>query len=191
MLYVSAERIADPRVTLTAIFCEFLKVSLCSFGGGLAWARRFVVGQRRWVSEQDFTDILSICQFMPGPNVIGVAVCVGAKLRGPIGAITAVLGFTLIPCAMGLPLGALYLRYAHSVILHNVLGGVAAAAAGLLIGTGIRMLRSRRGGGTALLFAALTVAAVILSKLPLIAILPGLAPLSIAAARVETRRSNR
>jgi chromate transporter len=189
MAHVLAERIADQRVTLTAILCEFLKVSLCSFGGGLVWARRFVVDQRQWVSDQEFTDILSVCQFMPGPNIIGVAVCVGAKLRGPIGAVAAALGFTLIPCAMGLPLGALYLRYAHSAVLHNVLGGVAAVAAGLLIATGIRMLRARRSGGMALLFAALTVAAVTMSKFPLIAILLGLAPLSIAAARVEAGRN--
>jgi chromate transporter len=90
---------------------------------------------------------------------------------------------------MGLPLGALYLRYAHSAVLHNVLGGVAAVAAGLLIATGIRMLRARRSGGMALLFAALTVAAVTMSKFPLIAILLGLAPLSIAAARVEAGRN--
>jgi chromate transporter len=189
MAHLLAERTADQRVTLPAIFCEFLKVSLCSFGGGLVWARRFVVDQRQWISEHDFTDILSISQFMPGPNVIGVAVCVGAKLRGSIGAVTAALGFTLIPCAMGLPLGALYLRYAHSAVLHNVLSGVAAAAAGLLIATGIRMLRSRRGGVMALVFAALTVVTVTMSKLSLIAILLGLAPLSIFVARAETRRN--
>jgi chromate transporter len=90
---------------------------------------------------------------------------------------------------MGLPLGALYLRYAHSPVLHNVLGGVAAAAAGLLIATGIRMLRSRRGGVMALLFATLTVVAVTMSKLPLIAILLGLAPLSIAVARRDSRNT--
>jgi len=48
-----------------------------------------------WVglSEEEFTDILSLCQFMPGPNVVGIAVCVGAKLRGLIGASAAVSGF--------------------------------------------------------------------------------------------------
>ena len=121
--------------------------------------------------------------------MIGVAVCVGAKLRGSIGAVTAALGFTVIPCAMGLPLGVLYLRYAHSPVLHNVLSGVAAAAAGLLIATGIRMLRSRHGGIMALLFAALTVVAVAMSKLPLIAILLGLAPLSIVVARAKSRKN--
>jgi chromate transporter len=74
-------------------------------------------------------------------------------------------------------------------VLHNVLSGVAAAAAGLLIATGIRMLRSRHGGIMALLFAALTVVAVAMSKLPLIAILLGLAPLSIVVARAKSRKN--
>jgi chromate transport protein ChrA len=44
---------SDERVTLAALFTEFLKVSLCSFGGGLVWARRAVVEQRHWTSEMN------------------------------------------------------------------------------------------------------------------------------------------
>jgi chromate transporter len=64
----------EGRVSLGALFIAFLKVSLCGFGGGPVWARRVAVEQRRWVSEDEFADILSLCQFMPGPNVIGIAV---------------------------------------------------------------------------------------------------------------------
>jgi hypothetical protein len=86
------------RVSLVALFIAFLRVSLLGFGGGLVWARRIVVEQRRWTGDEEFTDILSLCQFMPGPNIIGIAVCVGARLRGLIGTIAAVSGFVLIPC---------------------------------------------------------------------------------------------
>ncbi len=84
------ERKSVEHVALAALFIAFLKVSLCSFGGGLVWARHIAVEQRRWINEAEFADILSLCQFMPGPNVVGIAVCVGAKLRGLIGAIAAV-----------------------------------------------------------------------------------------------------
>jgi chromate transporter len=76
------ERKSVEHVALAALFVAFLRVSLCGFGGGLVWARLIAVEQRRWINEAEFADILSLCQFMPGPNVVGVAVCVGAKLRG-------------------------------------------------------------------------------------------------------------
>src|ERR671935_2666270 len=98
------------RVALSKVFAAFLKVSLCSFGGGLVWARRIVVEQSRWMSEQEFAETLTLCQLMPGPNIVGVAVCAGAKLRGAIGAVTAVAGFLLVPWTVGLSLGALVLQ---------------------------------------------------------------------------------
>jgi len=78
--------------SLAAVSIAFLKVSLYGIGGGggLVWARRITVDQQRWISEQDFADIVSLCQFMPGPNIVGIAVCVGTRLRGAIGAVAAV-----------------------------------------------------------------------------------------------------
>ena len=75
---------AAPPVTLPALFIAFLKVSLCGFGGGLVWARRMVVDRQRWLDGQGFADLLSLCQFMPGPNIASITVCVGAKLRGSV-----------------------------------------------------------------------------------------------------------
>src|SRR6202022_4740894 len=102
---------SDERISLGALFIEFLKVSLFGFGGGLVVAHRIAVEQRRWISEQEFADILSLCQFMPGPNIVGIGVCVGAKLRGSVGAIAAASGFVLIPWTIGFSLGVLFLQH--------------------------------------------------------------------------------
>jgi chromate transporter len=112
------------RVTLGALFIGFLKVGLCSFGGGLVWVRCLVVDQHQWISEQEFAETLSLCQFMPGPNMANLSVCVGSRLRGPVGAIATVSGFILIPLAIGFSLGALYLEYAHAAVIQKILGGV-------------------------------------------------------------------
>ena len=171
-------------VPYRALFCEFLKVSLFGFGGGIVWAHRVTVQQRRWLSEPEFADIISFCQFMPGPNIIGIAVCVGAKLRGLNGAIVAFGGFTLLPSVIGFWLGVLYLEHTHLPLFQNILGGVSAAASGLLIATGLRLLMRHRAQPAALLFAALALAGMVLAKLPLLVVLFGLAPLSIAAAAI-------
>ena len=110
-------------VPLAALFIAFLKVSLCGFGGGLVWAHRIAVEQRRWMSEQEFADILSLCQFMPGPNIVGIAVCVGAKLRGCIGAIAAALAVSLYTLGIGFSLGVLFLEYAHLAVFRTFSAG--------------------------------------------------------------------
>jgi chromate transporter len=186
---VLAEGNSDARVTTAALFTEFLKVSLCSFGGGLVWARRSVVDQRHWMSEHEFADTLSLIQFLPGPNVIGIAVCVGAKLRRAAGALAALSGFVVIPCAMGFALGALYLQSAKLPVVQNILGGVSAVAAGLLIATGVKLLMPHLNRPVAVLFAALAFAGIVFTKAPLLVVLLGLAPLSIAVAAVESGRA--
>jgi hypothetical protein len=110
------------RVHPGALFTAFLTISLCGVGGGsgIIWARRIAVETRRWVTDGEFADIVSLCQFMPGPNIIGIAVCVGAKMRGAIGAIAAICGFLVIPWTVGLALGLLSLQYANLIAVRNI-----------------------------------------------------------------------
>jgi chromate transporter len=186
---VAEEGKSEERVPLVALFIAFLRVSLLGFGGGLVWARRIVVEQRRWTDDEEFTDILSLCQFMPGPNIIGIAVCVGARLRGLIGAIAAVSGFVLIPCVLGFSLGLLYLQYSHLTVLRNILGGVSAAAAGLLIGTGTKMLIPHRNYPQILIVAALAFGGMTFTKLPLLVVLFGVTLLSITVTQIEATKT--
>jgi chromate transporter len=179
------------RVTLPALFVACLKISLYGIGGGggLVWARRIAVEQQRWISDHDFADILGLCQFMPGPNIVGISTCIGTKLRGWTGAIAAVAGFLLIPWVIGFSLGVLFLQYAHRPVLHNILGGVSATAAGLLIVTGLKLLAPHRRRPAALVFAALAFGLITFGKLPLLVVLFGLTPLGIAVAWLETARA--
>ncbi len=183
-------RRVEEQVSLRALFAGFLKISLLGFGGPIVWARRIVVEQRRWVDDREFAEILTLCQFMPGPNVVGITTCVGSRLRGPIGAVAAVAGFILIPWIIGLSLGGLYLQFAHLAVLRNTLGGLSAAAAGLMIATGIRLLMPHRRRRTALLSAALAFTGMAVIKLPLLVVLLGLAPLSIAIAGIANTRAS-
>jgi chromate transporter len=175
--------------SLAALFSGFLKVSLCQFGGGLVWARRIVVDRRRWMNNQEFAETLTLCQLMPGPNIVGIAVCAGAKLRGALGAAAAVAGFILVPWTVGLTLGALALQHTELAIVQRTLGGLSAAAAGLLIGTGLRLLLPHRRHPTALFFAASALIAMVSTRLPLPVVLLALAPLSIAVAGLEGARA--
>jgi chromate transporter len=173
-----------PSVSLDALFIAFLKVALCGPGSGIVWARRIAVEQRQWISEEEFSDILSLCQFMPGPNVIGIAVCVGVRVRGLIGAFAAASGFVLIPLTIGFLLGLLYLEHTHLAVLQRVLGGVSSVAAGMLIATGIRMLLPHRRHPQAWIVAGAAVIGLALAKLPLLVVLLGATLVSIVLAEL-------
>ena len=174
-----------PRVSLPALFVTFLAISMCGFGGPIVWARRFLVERRRWLDDQEFAEMLSLCQFLPGPNVVCVTVCVGSKFRGPAGALTAVAGFILIPWTVGFALGALFLHYTEIALMQNIMRGVSAVGAGLIIATGIRLLRAHRSRKTALLFAGAAFVGLAFAGLPLLLLVLILVPLSIAGAYVE------
>ena len=174
---------AATRVTLPALFATFLTVSMYGFGGPIVWARRIIVEQRGWLGDVEFADILGFCQFLPGPNVVSLSVCLGAKFRGPAGALAALAGFILVPWTVGFTLGAVFLSYAQNAVLQGILRGVAAAAAGLIIATGLRLLQPYRRRPIALAFAALAFAGLAAAKLPLLIVVLGLVPLSIAFAR--------
>jgi chromate transporter len=95
----------------------------------------------------------------------------------------------VIPWSIGLTIGLLCLKYARLSVVQNILGGIAATAAGLLIATGIRLLMPQRGRPAALLFAALAFALIAFLRLPLLAVLFSLVPLSIAVAGIEARKA--
>src|SRR5215831_6867571 len=95
MTKVMQRQEVEQTVPLAALFTAFLAVCLYGVGGGggIVWARRIAVENRRWINDREFADIVSLCQFMPGPNIVRIAVCVGAKMRGTVGTIAAFPAF--------------------------------------------------------------------------------------------------
>ena len=82
------ERIANT-ATLGGLFLSFLKIGTVGFGGGLAviaHIRSVVVGQRRWLSEQEFASGFALAQTLPGTSAGNMATYVGLRLRGWRGA---------------------------------------------------------------------------------------------------------
>jgi len=89
--------------SLPAIFLIFLRLGLTSFGGPVAhlgYFRTEFVTRRRWLSEQDYGDIVALCQFLPGPASSQVGIAVGLVRGGVAGAALAWAGFTLPSAAL-------------------------------------------------------------------------------------------
>jgi len=188
MTALSASQPPPSRVPLLTLFVEFLKLSILGFGGGIVLAHRAAVERHGWFTETEFTDALALCQFMPGPNVVGIAICIGTKTRGLAGALTAFAGFAMIPAAVGIALALVFLGQAGYPPIQDALRGISAAAAGLMIATGLRLLRPHRRHPPTLALAALAFAGLALARLPLLAVLLVLAPLSVGTTLLTRAR---
>jgi chromate transporter len=164
------------------IFSGFLGLGLISFGGALPLARRALVEQRRWLSAEDFTDLLGLCQFLPGGNVINLSVAVGMRFRGIAGALAGLLGLIAGPSLVVIGLGVLYERTQDDPHVRHLFAGLAAAAAGLLISMAIKIVLPLRNKPMAALIAALGFIAIAIMRLPLLPTMLVLTPLSIYVA---------
>ena len=172
----------SPTVTRRALFLGFLEIGISGFGGVLPWARRVLVERRQWLTPAEFNDALGLGQVLPGPNVGNLSIVVGRRFHGAIGSVLAFSGLMLAPLVIVLALGVFYNRYGHHDIVQRVFSGVAAAAAGLFLASGIKMaLALPRSWRTALIVVAAFIATALL-RLPLPAIIAVVVPVSIGLA---------
>ncbi len=158
-----------------ALFVAFTGLALQGFGGVLAVAQRVLCEERRWLTREQFVEILSIGQVLPGPNVCNVALMVGDRFFGWRGALAALAGMMAVPLAIVLVVAAAYAQFAYLPAVAGALKGMGAVAAGMIVGTALKLagtLRSnplgvRVGAG----FALLAFGAVALLRWPLVWVL--------------------
>lgn len=173
-----------------ALFVTFFTIAISGFGGTLPFARRTLVERRAWLTPQDFTETLSLCQTLPGPNIVNMSIVIGARACRWRGSAAAAVGLVAAPVIIVITLGMLYSRYGALEMVRHALLGLGAAASGLIVATAARMaaplLLSRPWLAGPFILAAFT--AVALLRLPLPYVLLALGPLSIAAAWSWRRR---
>jgi chromate transporter len=172
----------SPPPGLFALFLAFAKMSLSGFGGVLAFARRGIVDQHRWMTAEEFNETFALCHFLPGPNIVNLTVVFGSRFRGIPGSIAAFAGLIGPPVVLVTVLAALYARFGEIDALRRILAGVACAAVGLLIATVLRMMMPlvRKRDFVGLVVLATVFVAIGLARLPLPAVLLVAIPISIA-----------
>lgn len=171
--------------SLRELFIAFTLLALQGFGGVIAVAQRELCERRRWLDAREFVDMLASAQVLPGPNVCNLSLMIGDRFFGWRGALTALAGMITAPMALMLLLAwglneASSLPHAQGLI-RGALGGIAAVAAGQIIGTVLKLsapLREHELGWPACLgLAALALALVVHWHWPLVQVL-----LSLGAA---------
>ncbi len=175
------------RVTPTTreMFLAFLRVGISGFGGVMPFAHRMLVERERWLDEKEFVDVLSLCQFLPGPNIVNVSIVVGRRFNGWRGAIASFTGLIILPFLLIVTLGALYRVAGQLPHVRDAFTGIACGAAGLVIAMAVRMARPLRRSYWQAGVAMLVFVAIALFRWPLFWVLLGAIPLSLLLAARE------
>lgn len=171
------EQVAAP--TLRQLFLGFLGLGMMAFGGALPLAHRMLVKDKRWLNETEFTELLGLCQFLPGGNMINLSVAVGMRFHGVKGAFVSILGLVAMPSVVLVMLGMLYERFQNDAQVAHVFAGLAAAAAGLLVAMALKIAVQLRKQYWMALIAVLCFVMIALLRWPLLWVMLVMTPVSI------------
>jgi chromate transporter len=167
---------ADPPIrpdpSVFDLFGGFFVVGVCGFGGVLPWARRMIVEQRRWLTPAEFSEMLALCQFLPGGNIMNLTIALGSRFRGVAGALACFLGLMTAPVTIVLGLGAVYDQYGGLPPVRRAFVAMSAAAAAYLLASAWKIASPLRGQKLAIGVAACTFVVIAVLRPPMLAAMP-------------------
>lgn len=164
-----------PDPSVFDLFAGFFIVGVCGFGGVLPWARRMIVEQRKWLTPTEFTEMLGLCQFLPGGNIMNLTIALGSRFRGAAGALAAFLGLMTAPVAIVIALGFVYDQYSDLLPVRRAFVGLSAAAAAYMLATAWKIAAPLIGRPLTIAVAVCTFIVIAVIRFPLQAALPVLA----------------
>jgi len=120
---------------LLKLFFTFLKIGLFTIGSGysmLVLAQRYIVGVYKWLTMEEFTDLVAISEVTPGPIMVNLATFVGTRIAGLKGAIFSTLGLIFIPFLCLFIIASKYLQFKNYPLIENILNVIRPIAIGFI-----------------------------------------------------------
>ena len=130
--------------SLFALFSSFFKIGSFTIGGGYAMiplVEREVVEHKKWISSDDFMDILSLAQSLPGIWAVNISIFVGYRTRGIKGAIAASLGTVLPSFLIILAIAMSFRHFAGNIWVERFFKGIRPAVVALIVVPAINAIR--------------------------------------------------
>ncbi|MEE2996679.1 MAG: chromate efflux transporter [Pseudomonadota bacterium] len=153
----------DDRPGVLKIFLIFFMLGATAFGGPVAhfgYFRIQFVNRLKWIDERAYADLVSLCQFLPGPSSSQTAIAIGMMQRGWVGGTAAWLGFTTPALIIMITLG-FGLSFAQTPAGQGVIHGLKLAAVAIIANALWSMARSACGTATQASFAVLACVAML------------------------------
>ena len=129
--------------TVWQLFVTFFNIGAFTLGGGYAMldmVERAVVDKRRWMEKDEFWDMITIVQMLPGVVAVNTALYTGYKIKGIRGAIAACLGAIIPSIVIILLIAVLFLDYKENPAVERVFRGIRPCVVALILSPAIKML---------------------------------------------------
>lgn len=118
------------------MFIAIFKIGAFTFGGGYAMIpliEEEIVNNKKWMTKDEFMDILVISQSFPGALAINCSTFVGYKIAGPIGGIVAILAVVMPSFLIILTVAMFFMQFRDNVYVNKVFNGINAAVPVLVL----------------------------------------------------------
>ena len=129
---------------LLTLFLTFLKIGVTTFGGGYAMIANFqetIVEKKKWLTEDEFMEIITVAESTPGPIAINVATFVGYKKKGFLGSLFATLGVVLPSLVIIFVISLVLDQFMENVYVKYAFNGIKVAVAFLIARAGINLFK--------------------------------------------------
>lgn len=188
-----AEEVKKKEHVLLVLFVEFFKMGMFTIGGGLAMIpliEDLVVRKKKWMSEEETLECITISQSLPGVVAINMATYIGYRKAGFRGATCALLGVTLPSFLIILALAGVVSAVDDIKFVNGMFIGIKACVTGLVAVVAFDLARKLIGGvftGLMAVFAFISVVLFDISAI-IIVIIAGSAGAVLFSRRVSRIR---
>lgn len=127
------------------LFSAFFKIGLFTFGGGFAMLpliEKEIVDRHGWAKQEEILDIFALAQSVPGAIGVNTAVFIGLRLKGLLGAISALLGVVTPSVLVILTIAFFFVQLQANPYLARAFCGIKGAVVGLVAAATLRIGRS-------------------------------------------------
>ena len=157
------------------LFKVFFLLGLFSFGGGYAsmeLIRSRVVTDYHWLTDWEYTDIISIAEMTPGPIAVNSSTFVGYNLAGILGGIVCSASTLAIPFVLALIVAIYFSKFKDNIYLKNALSGIRPAVIGLIAASCLSVGKISFSGWESVIFFLVALVMVWKAKInPIIALI--------------------
>ena len=150
------------------VFLAFFKIGLFTFGGGyamIAVIERELVEIKKWLSHEEFLDVIAIAESSPGPIAINSATYIGYKKCGFFGSLFATLGVVLPSFIIIFVISLFFQKFLELRIVNYAFRGIQACVAFLIVSAGVKMLKKIKKTVLSVTLFCLTVTVTVLLEL--------------------------
>lgn len=133
--------------TTIQLFFTFMRIGAFTLGGGYAMLDMIesaVVNKRRWINKDEFWDMITVVQMLPGVFAVNTALYTGYKIKGVQGAAAACLGAVIPSFVIILLIAAFFLDYKSNPVAERVFKGIRPCVVALILSPSIKMLKNSK-----------------------------------------------